>query len=262
MENVHSQANVLATLTEKVSPVAMAAGAPEGLKVGHISHADDLFKAFTADVFENTKVNVIRNIAITAGLTCEEFKAECKKAQAKADETDALTGFVKEAGAKGQDQYGPTRRVLNSRLGEAKNLFGVFKQAPDILKEKGYVAALSIAREYLAEKGVKWDGSKAATEEQKQAKAKIAAVAEAMALNARTEGETREEWLIRVDDIATEKLAQAEEEVFNKGVKKLYESLTEKHDDATLSAVIQMVIDSLDDEGLNSMKAYIESKLA
>jgi hypothetical protein len=254
--------NVINELPSKVSPVAMAAGSPDGLKVGHVSHADDLFKAFTADVFETSKLSVLRTMAITAGLTCEEFKAECKRAQAKADETDALTGFVKEAGAKGQYQYGPTRRVLNSRLGEAKNLFGVFKQAPDILKEKGYVAALSIAREFLAEKGVKWDGSKATTEEQKQAKARVAAVAEAMGTTAKNEGETREEWLIRVDELATEKLAQAEEEVFNKGVKKLYDSLTEKHDDKTLSAVLQMVIDSLDDEGLNSMKAYIDSKLA
>jgi len=253
--------NVLATLPAKVSPDAINAGASPALKSATISHASDLLKTFTADALDNTKVKVIAAIAITAGLTCEEFKAECKQAQKLADEADTLSGFKVPEDAKGVDKYGPTRRVLNQRLSEAKQLFGVFKMAPNILQEMGYVKALDTARKHLDSLGVKWDGSKPQTESQKALKEETAAFSKAMAECPRAEGEDKAAWLERVEAEAWATLEAQREESFNKGVEKVFASLTEKHGEHMPRAIAQMVVDKMTTEQLEGLQNYIQEEL-
>lgn len=175
----------LATIESKVSPAAIAAGSSAALKTGHINYGADLYQAFAAEATESTKVKVLISIA-GAGLTPDEFKAQCKKAQEMADATDKANGFTYGEDAKGTDKYGPIRRVLNQRLSEAKQIFGALKIKPEALQEKGYWAALAAARTILEEKGCNWDGSHSDPEQKKakaQAKAMQQAIAEVLTAN-------------------------------------------------------------------------------
>lgn len=149
--------NVIVRIQE-CSPEAVQEAKQHELKTSQISHAAELFKTFAAED-DSSKVKMLEKLAIHYGLTTEEFKQQCKDAQDIADTADKANGFVPNPNAKGGEKYGPKRRVLNQRLSEAKQLFGVFKQEPAILQEKGYWSALDTARTFLKEKGLSWDGN-------------------------------------------------------------------------------------------------------
>jgi hypothetical protein len=169
--------SVLVKVAEQTSPAAVVQGF-KPLSGGFVSQASDLFKAFTDDDLESSKLSVLRNMSV---LTVAEFKEEIALAQKLADETDAGNGF--KAADKPQsmeERYGIKRRVLNQRLSEAKRLFGVFKQAPEVLKEKGYAASLIAARQWLSDNSKTWEGDTALTKEAKEAKSERKALAKAI----------------------------------------------------------------------------------
>lgn len=174
--------SVLVKVAETTSPAAMASGTNPALKsVSHVSMASDLFKAFTDDDLENTKLSVLRHMALVQGLTIAQFGEEVKLAQKLADEADAMNGFKPAEHPKSMDErYGLKRRVLNQRMSEAKNLFGVFKQEPSILKEKGYWACLQAARNWLKANGKTWEGDTALSATDKAVKAEKKALAKAI----------------------------------------------------------------------------------
>lgn len=243
--------NVLANIASTVSPAAIQAGGVPALKVGHINHGAAIYSTFVAEADKQglTQMETIREIALTSKLSCVEFSAAIKAAQEMCDATDKANGFVKPEGAKGQDNYGPKRRLLNQRASEAKNLFGVFKLQPQLLQEKGYWQGLSDARDYLRALDIKWDNtpvlSSEAKAEKKAASVERDALAEVMASNAMNEGETRAEYLTRIDTLADEAVQAAKEEAFNKSVKSVIDSLTEKHGQDILYAITSHVINSL-----------------
>lgn len=197
--------NVINTLPARVSPEAMQQGTPEGLKVGHLSIASDIFETFGNDS-DNTKVQVVARWA--DALTCDQFAKECKDAQEIADKTDAACGFVAPKDAKGTEKYGPKRRLINSRMSEAKALFGVYKINPDVLKEKGYWAAIQAAREFLDSKGVKWDGTPRPSDEVKASRKLNKELSEAdMAVrkdHPMEEGENYKEYVERIAPLVDE----------------------------------------------------------
>lgn len=219
--------NVIATLPERVSPEAMQAGAPEGLRTGHISIAAEIFKTFAEDA-DDTKIKTIGRWA--DALTCDQFAAQIKDAQELADKTDAACGFVKPANAKGQEQYGPKRRVLNQRMSEAKRIFGVLKLDPFVVAERGYFNAVNAAREYLDSKGLKWDGTPLPTESQKASKKANreanAALEAAKDANPQQAGESIKDWMERIAPLADE--FQQEEKV-NRVVETLKKMHSEGH---------------------------------
>lgn len=157
--------NPIALLPQKVSPDAVQQGAPEALKVGHISIAADIYKMYAGDS-DDTKIKTVARWA--EAKTCEEFRKECKDALTIADNVDKANGFTPKPDAKGTDKYGPKRKMMASRMSEAKMLFGVNKLAPNILKEKGYWDALEAARSFLKDKGIKWDGEPRPTDARKE----------------------------------------------------------------------------------------------
>ena len=259
--------NALAHISEKVSPEAISAGTPTALKVGHINHAASIYGAFVVDADKQglTTLETIKEIACTHGLTHTEFAEQCKQAQKMADTVDKSTGFTPNDDAKGVEKYGPKRRLLNQRLSEAKQLFGVFKAAPDILKEKGYWPALAAAREYLAGKNIKWDGTKVQSQEEKLASNEAArvrdALAETMAKNPMEAGETRAEYLARIDAMADSAVELAQETAFNKGVESLYESIAKRHGQAMLEGVFNKFLSNLNTEGLETIQHWIQEEL-
>lgn len=244
--------NVIATLPQKLSPAAVAEAKPDSLATGHVSFASDLVNEFTNDTHNTTRIALLTRMA--SQLTCEQFKEECKKAQEIASTIDAASGFTKPEGSKGADQYGPVRRVLNQRLSEAKQLFGVFKQQPELLKEKGYGPALSAARQFLDSKGIKWDGSKAPTDEQKAAKATSKALTEVMHDNPQQAGETLGQWMLRCEGLVQNKLEQQQEEKKEKAFEKLLK-------DVDVDALMVFMLGHMDEESLKSIIILADKQL-
>lgn len=258
--------NVLADIAGMVSPEAIAAGTNPELRVGHINHGASLYGAFVVDS-EKTGLTQVQTISAIAesGITFEEFSKACKDAQALADTVDTGLGFKAVEDAKGQDKYGPKRRLLNQRLSEAKQLFGVFKTQPDLLKEQGYWNALAIAREHLATRGTKWDGSVAPSDEQKAAgkafKQNQTAIVEAMSEFPIQADETRAEYLARIDSEVEKKLEALEADSFNKGVQSLHEAFCKKHGTEMLEALFAFHMGQTSVETLESAQHFIQEEL-
>jgi hypothetical protein len=93
--------SVLATMEERVSPVALASGAPTSLRVGTTNHGVSLYETFVVDADKHglTALETIKGIA-ESGLTHTEFSVQCKNAQAIADTADKANGFVAAEDAK------------------------------------------------------------------------------------------------------------------------------------------------------------------
>lgn len=198
-------------------------------QVGGINHGADLVEMFADESGEASKVQKIIHKATVDNLTCVEFAAAVKHAKDIADATDSANGFKKPAGAKGQAAYGPKRQLLNARMSEAKQVFGVAKLAPDMLKEKGYWAAVNTARAWLQANGKSWDGQVAESSEAKQARKhdalRTGAIAKAMNDNPQQKDEDRATWLARIDAIMNGNIAAMESEVFEKRVQTIEASL-------------------------------------
>lgn len=161
--------NILATLESKVAPAALAAGTSETLKVGKINVGKVLYDIYS-EIDDKANTAVVKIIELAAVYTAPEFREAVSQAQEMATAQDAATGWKAKEGAKGAELYGPARRNINTRMSEAKQIFGVAKLASFVVKEKGYFSALTAARDWLGEKGMKWDGVRALTTDEKKAK--------------------------------------------------------------------------------------------
>jgi hypothetical protein len=239
--------NVITSLPSRVNDAAMNQGF-QPLSNGVVSHASDLFAAYTDDSADNSKLACIKAMTF---MSPDEFSKECKAAQALADTVDAANGFKAIEGTKKmEERYGLKRRVLNQRLSEAKRLFGVFKQAPDVLKEKGYFAAVAAARQWLSDNKKTWDGNTALSSDEKQAKASKAALVNALA-----------EGLADGMDVDTAKAA-AENKVFETKVQALLASLVKTHDGDTLFTVALRLIEATDVDAIDQAITYLsEAKM-
>lgn len=255
--------HVLATIAESGM---LTTPTPVALATGHVNHASALFGIYVVDADKEgiNKLEAIQAIA-NAGLSYVEFSASFKKAQEMADSADKANGFVKPEGAKGQENYGPKRRLLNQRGSEAKRLFGVFKRNPAILAEKGYWQALEAARSWLEEQAQTWDGDKTLSKDEKADKhassVRTGARAQVMDTHPQLKDETDEAYLMRVRDLMADAVEAAETAEFNKGVKTLFDSLTKKHTQETLYGVMQMMLDNMGDEALNATQMWIQEEI-
>lgn len=195
----------------------------------HATHsaAHTLVEMFTDEASDATKVNQLRNMA--TAMTCDEFAKAIKAAKDMADAIDSANGFKKPEGAKGQAAYGPKRQLMNARSSEAKRIFGVAKQAPDVLKEKGYWPAVNAARSWLDSNGKTWDGNTAETGEAKAARKAAEVVSAArnkvMLDNPQKMGETRLDYLTRIDGLMGEAEEAATAATFDKRVETIEASL-------------------------------------
>lgn len=201
--------------------------------VNGVSIGAEIVETFADSVQESTKVERIGSWA--QSLTTSEFSDAIKKAKEITDTIDSANGFKKPEGAKGQDCYGPKRQLLNSRMSEAKRIFGVFKQAPDVLKELGYWAAVNKARQWLEEHGKTWDGNKALTKAEKAlsqaAKLEGAVYAETARQNPQQMGETIEDYRTRIAGLMAQGVAVAQAQSFEKRVETIVASLMKQFGD-------------------------------
>jgi hypothetical protein len=232
-----SMENIITQL-EHCSPKAIHAPKSYQLKTSHVSCASDIILAFCDDDDSNTKLTTIKKIALDLGITCEEFKIECKQAQKLADQIDALNGFK----PTDEQRYGIKRRVLNQRLSEAKRLFGVFKTAPDVLKEKGYAAAVVTARQWLLTNNKQWDGSAMPSEAARETKAVSKAFKAVTTANPMIAGESLKDYQSRLSPLVEAELAAQEAVANEERVNKLVKRLAENEDgDILLTACLKIL---------------------
>lgn len=245
--------NVIANLESKVAPAAVAAGTPEGLKVGHINYGKELFDLYAREDANDTMVKTIIRMADV--LTVDQFSEEVGKAQEIATATDAALGWKAPEGAKGAELYGPKRRLINSRMSEAKQIFGVQKVKPEVLKEKGYWAAVQAARDYLNNEGIKWDGQKKLNAEQRAVKRDNKESAEAIevakSILPQQPGESIKDWMIRCAE-------RAETIKFDSKVEKLGEKLDKLTEDEGTDAVIEAMFEYIKAQGKETMHNFAQ----
>ncbi len=259
--------NVLETIEQKLSPEAIAKGTPPNLTVGHINHGAAIYSAFVVDGEKQgiTTLDVLKTIALDAKLSCLEFAQQCKKAQEMADAVDKGNGFLKAEDAKGQDCYGPKRRLLNQRLSEAKQIFGMYKTNPKAMNEKGYWPALAIARDFFANARTKWDGTPIVDKHTKDAKqqyaVEIAARAAVKANVPQDDGETREAYLMRVDALEASAVEAAQADAFNKRVKTVHASFVKANGEEVLMAMFQTTLENMDTESMEALQTWIQEEL-
>jgi len=239
--------NVIANLESKVAPAAIAAGSTDSLKTGHMNYGKELFDLYVGDDSKDTMVKAI--VRMASALTCEQFRGECEKAQEIASATDAACGFVAKEGAKGTEKYGPKRRTINTRLSEAKQIFGCAKLDMSAVIERGYWSALQSAKDALQGMGVKWDGQKAATKEQRAAqrdnKESLEAFAMAQKILPQHAGESIKQWTERV---AIKAEALKEQMIVDELVEKI------KNLHASGDYVMSAVFEYIKDQGADIME--------
>jgi hypothetical protein len=234
---------------QQCSPEAVHAPKNHQLRTGAVSCASDLMAAFSDDDSSNTKLDLIKRIA--SEITCEEFKDECKKAQTLADVLDSVNGFVPSDDAR----YGIKRRVLNNRLSEAKRLFGVFKAAPDVLKEKGYNPAVVAARQWLLQNRKQWDGVSVPDEQSREAKAVSKATKEVTSSTPMVPGESIKDYQARCLPLIECYMAEAKQKAYEDSIDKLVKRLAENEDgDVLLTACLRI----LESQSISDVQGYIE----
>lgn len=233
--------NILATLESKVAPAALAAGTADALTVGKINVGKVLFDMYS-EIDDKANTAVVKIIELASVYTPAEFREAVSQAQEMATAQDAATGWKAKEGAKGAELYGPARRNINTRMSEAKQIFGVAKQAPHIVKEKGYFSALTAARDWLGEKGMKWDGARALTTEEKKAKRQQKADNEAIEAARKVlpqhQGESIAQYMVRV---AAKAEAIKESLAINSLLKQIQNLEEIASEDDVLSAVFEYI---------------------
>jgi hypothetical protein len=207
--------------------------APEALRSGHINYGKVLYDTFGNEKDESTKVQVLQRMAHE--ITPSEFSTWVKSAKEMADAEDKGNGFKKPEGATGQANYGPKRRMLNSRMSEARNIFGVAKQAPAVLREKGYWLALTTAKKWLKENNKTWDGNRAETPESRAARmeilAKSTAFGKVSTANPQKAGESTEQYMVRIAGLVDQEREKMAAQSFDERVETIKASLKKQFKD-------------------------------
>lgn len=255
------------TETAAASPLPPAPRPAESLAVGKINYAHDLYTAFVSEEADKPKMMVLKMLALDVGLTTAQFIEQCKNAQAEASQQDALAGFVADVNAKdATKRYGPKRRQLNTRLSEAKVVFGVFKQAPAALAEKGYFGAVHAARVWLETNGKEWDGNNRlspADRAKRQEKALVKkALTEVMSEIDMIPGESIADYQMRIAPKAEAAKEKAQDEIFNERVKGFVKRITENTDENVYIEGCLKILETLDIDGLQAAIEYLsEAKM-
>lgn len=242
--------HVLATLDSKATTESALASASKEM-IATLNYGAELYAAFSAaSTAQNTVMDKLRYIALDVGHTVQEFEADLKAAVAAADQADKDNGFVAPEDAKGAEKYGPKRRVFNQRMSEAKQVFGVLKMEPATLEGKGYWNAVEAARAYLKERDLRWDGEVVSAEAKaRRAAHKLDTKAE-MAVreaNPQQEGESRAEWIARLEPMIEEQLEADTQEAFNAKVQKTVDRMIKDNDTDFNTAVAVNLIAALPD---------------
>lgn len=235
--SIHPQVieSTLARLPETTDAPTVRAAVPDALKTGHKVTGQWLYDNFVMpDKADQSKMDIVRGMV---AMTVAEFSAVLK------DFVSTAKGYADRA--KGT----PNQRTAEARYKTAQNHQTVMRIAYGALKfcqaelvntgykpeDLGYQLMRVAGSAVLKAKGIKWDGTPVEKQEDKQARKAAAvqavALAEVMAKNPIQPGESRADYLARIDkttqNVIDEKAKQARSEM----VASIVASLRETHAD-------------------------------
>lgn len=191
-------------------------------------------------------------------LTVAEFSTAMTKALEQAAANDKAAGWVPPSDAKGRAKYGPSQSTLATVASQCRQVFGACKIDPECivsLPENGLVnpdlfpnwsTAYTKAREFLADKGIDWQGqsvaaTKAAKETKQATDANSAILAEVMAQNPQQAGESMADYMARIADDVEAFQADAASKATEEAAKKELTRLIKVHGDNVADILTAMV---------------------
>lgn len=263
----------IATIGERTNTAAAQAKRDDGLKTGNGTNFSGQYlydRLVFNDDAEFTKLDIVRQMV--KALDVASFKrsigemvdiARIAMNRAVQDHKEANDGQY--------DEKNPPATVLaaNARYKTAQNhqtvlriAYGALKFAEDVLKQSGYTDKTGyhqmrvIGKKALETKGIKWDGTKAEPQEDRQARreteneARI--LSSVMKDNPMKPKESRADYFSRMDKEVSKIKAQQEEEAKQERVKQMVDRLREQAGDL-LPQVLDMLL-SKESEGAPALK--------
>lgn len=215
--------SVLANLEGRTTTEAATAPAPAGLKTGNVLTGQFLYDRLIGDNKEQTSLtDMVRSWVTTVDV------ASVKK---------ALKDFVEIAKDKG-DAALNTARTHRSNL---QTIYGAMRFAPKELESEGfkpstgYLVAKQIARKALADKSIKWDGTKIDSadikEQKKHTKQSLDAQTAVMNENPQMMTENFTQWQERLRPLIEARIANMQQAKIDEQVTALANALFDKHPD-------------------------------
>lgn len=215
--------SVLANLENRTTTEAATANTAENLRIGAILTGQYLYERLIGDNKEQVSMmDMIR------GWSKNVDTATVKK---------ALKDFVELAKEKGPAQLSTAR----SHQSNLRSIYGALRFAPDELTKEGYtektgyLVARAIARKALADKAIKWDGTKVKSpelkEQEQHSKESQAAMVAVMAENPQLMTENFSQWQERLRPLVEARIADMQQAKHDEAVKVLCDALFEKHPD-------------------------------
>ncbi len=222
--------STVANLDNKATTASATASTSGALKTGKAWTGQGLYdKLIGNDKTEKTNMELVRDLV--SRVDTASFKALLK------DFVGVAQGYLDNA-EKEHGKESPLLLPLRGRLKTAQNhqsvlrvAYGAIKFASDQLEtlgytsETGYQTMRVIGAKALELAGLKWDGSKAEEPAARKARieknAETQAIAEVMANTPRNDGESRGDYLNRVDKLVEETRARQQAEAHADAVKKL-----------------------------------------
>lgn len=225
-----STASPVAGLAGKATTESATAPRAPGLKTGPNYTGQYLYDRFiTGDKEEITKMDIVRDMV--KAVDTQSFKALLK------DFIGVAKGYVDNAVKRAQDagDYDADNEPGNvvaarGRLKTAQNHqtvmrigYGALKFAGDALEsagynpaETGYLLMRVVGQKALADKGINWDGSKAESTDDRNARRRAdrerKVMADVMAKNPMQDGESRIAYLTRIDELTNTAMEEATEQ--------------------------------------------------
>ena len=245
--------NPIATLI----PPADAQAQPQPQPIADAAHT--LCAQFAQPESTQARTRSIWDMART--LTCAEFDDAMSRALKMAAANDKAAGWTPGEGVTGRKAYGPSQSSLATVASQCRQVFGACKIDPECivsLPQSGGVnpdlfpnwsRAYTLAREFLAEKGIDWQGNnvesmREARKTKAEASADSAVMAEVMQAHPKNPGESLADYMARIaDDVGAHTLtkkAQAVEaaaqkeltrliKVYGEGVADILEAMVHLH---------------------------------
>lgn len=234
--------SVLANLPGVTSPEAVAqaqATSNHALKTGKPITGKYLFENFVTSKTDVTKMNIIE--AATQSVGTDDFDKAVK------DMVEIAKNTMGEAGLKTARNHAA---VLRNVYGAIKNRRDDMVAAGFEQGKTGYHVANTAAKSVLKAAAIKWDGTPAKTQAERQAarvnKAEQEAFKQAQAEMPRNEGESLSDYTVRVAARAEEISEQLLNEAQAERVKKIVEAVKKMAGD-DLSAVVAALLDEATD---------------
>ena len=226
-----SQATAMQQISDSGMTPVTSTGA--SFNTGKPTAGFSLYEAFAVTAQTDVRVVTIAGL-VSSGLTHAEFDQAVTDSISQAAAADKLAGFAPAADAKGRDKYGPKQNTMVQRATEMRQVFGYLKATNPAMHAGGYLETLKVARTWLKEKNITWQGNAKPTEAQTQATKATAALAEAtkqaMLSVAKLPGEEAGAWFARVA-VEAQKLVDAESIKANdQKIEKILQGMVKVHD--------------------------------